>query len=238
MAHERLRFPDAPQARARTLPTALREPIRVAILAGVGLMVVGALLPWVHAFRPGTGWYDLSGFDGAGDGGIVLEFALVIGLLTWSSRAWNSRIGAVVAAPAALALASLVVLRLSWDNTEVYLRLLENAGGHGTYQPGFWIAGLGSLTAAVGGGVAIWRARGRATFSHGATAYAVGVAIGGAAGGIGGFIAGTRIADLFTAGSPRGASMILVFLAIALGFVGAWFGARIGGGAARSIRPS
>ena len=104
MTHQPFQFPVPGSRPPRQIPPALREPVRIAALVGVGMMIVGSMLPWIRAWRPGTGWFDVSGFQQAGDGGIVLEFAIVAGVIVWSNRAWRSQMAVIVVAPSLRAL--------------------------------------------------------------------------------------------------------------------------------------
>ncbi len=227
MTRQLAEFPAPGTRPPRKMPPALRDPLRTATLVGVAMLVVGALLPWIHAFRPGTGWFDVSGFEQAGDGGIVLELAILAGALVWSNRAWNSRMALVVAAPTVLAVTCLAIMRVSYEMGQTFLRLLANAGGQGTYQIGFWLTILGRIVTAVAGAIAIWRARGRLHFSLGGAGRIIAGAVGAVVGGAGGFIVGSQIAGLLTQDSVVGASAILITLAFALMFVGAWLGGTI-----------
>lgn len=236
MTHRPFEFPVPGSARPRTIPPALRDRLRLATLVGVGMMIVGSLLPWIRAFRPGSGWFDISGFEQAGDGGIVLEFAIAAGLFVWSNRAWQSRTALIVAAPMILGVASLAVMRLSYDTSTTFLRLLANAGGQGSFQFGFWLTILGALVTIVAGGIGVWRARGRLRISLRGSGRIIVGAVGATAGGVGGFIVGSRIAGLLTHESTVGASAILIALAFALAFAGAWLGAIVATSAIRAIQ--
>lgn len=238
MSHRLAEFPDPGTRPPRRMPPALRDPLRVATLVGVAMLIVGSLLPWIHAFRPGTGWFDISGFEQAGDGGIVLELAIVAGVLVWSNRAWNSRMALVVAAPTLLGITCLAIMRVSYEMSLTFLRLLGNAGGQGTFQVGFWLTILGGIVTVAAGGIGIWQARGRLRFSLGGAGRIVAGAIGAVVGGGGGFIVGSQVADLLTGGSTVGASAVLITLAFALMFVGAWLGAVVAVGALRTIQRS
>lgn len=238
MTRQLAEFPAPGTRPPRRMPPALRDPLRAATLVGVALLIIGALLPWIHAFRPGTGWFDISGFEQAGDGGIVLELAIVAGILVWSNRAWNSHMAIVVAAPTLLAITCLAIMRVSYDVSQTYLRLLANAGGHGTYQVGFWLVIAGGIVTAIAGSIAIWRARGRLRFSIGGAGRIITGALGALVGGGGGFIVGSQIADLLTQGSTVGASAILITFAFALMFVGAWLGATLAVAGFRALQRS
>jgi hypothetical protein len=237
MEHQRARFPDLPEPSSWRLPAAFRDPLRIAILAGLLVMLVGDLLPWMRLWMPYRGFFEKSGFEGAGDAGLVLELALVILALTYSDQAWNSRTTVLVAGPVIVGAACLFILRNAWADGSSYIRSLDVYGGYGDFLPWFWVAIGGAAIVTVGGAIQLWRARGRVSFQLGLTRTAVAGTIGGLAGAVGGFVAGVRIAELFTAGEIAWVSTsVLVLLAIFLGFLGAYVGAVVGAGLARTSR--
>ena len=207
------------------------------MIGAITLAIAGALLPWAHTWRPGYGWTDVSGFAGSGDGGLVFELMIVAGIFTWSERISGSRLAFVVAVPALLGVACAAVLRLSYESLQTTFRLLRNAGGHGTIEPGFWMAVIGIIVVIASGAAVVWRARHRLSFTVGISGPTVAGAIGGVAGFVVGFVAGSTIAGLFTEGAISGVSTsVLVILAFTLAFVGAWVGAVGGASIARSTR--
>jgi hypothetical protein len=211
---------DLPEPEPRRLPAALRDPLRIAILAGLLVMLVGDLLPWMRLWMPYRGFFEASGFERAGDAGLVLELALAILALTFSDQAWNSRTTVLVAGPA------LLVLRNAWADGTSYIRSLDIYGGYGDFLPWFWMAVAGAAIVTTGGAIQLWRARGRVSFRIGLTRTTVAGTIGGLAGAVGGFLAGMRIAELLTAGEIAWVSTsALVLLAFFLGFLGAYVGA-------------
>ena len=236
MTHQPFQFPVPGSRPPREVPPALREPVRIAALVGVGMMIVGSMLPWIRAWRPGTGWFDVSGFQQAGDGGIVLEFAIVAGVIVWSNRAWRSQMAVIVVAPSLLGASCLALMRVSYETSATFLRSLINAGGHGTFEFGFWLTIAGSMTLVVAGGVGIWRARKRLRIRPKGTGRIIAGGVGAIAGGVGGFIVGSQIADLLTQGSTVGASGLLITLAFGMSFVGAWLGGSVAMGAIRALQ--
>jgi hypothetical protein len=234
MDPRRLQFPDPSAPSPRRLPAALRDPLRIAILAGLAVMVVGDLLPWLRLWLPYRGFFEISGFEHAGDAGLVLELSLVILALTFSDQAWNSRTTVLVAGPAIIGAACLFILRNAWADGQSYIRSLDTYGGYGDVLPWFWLAVAGAAVVTIGGAVELWRARGRVSFRVGLTRTVVAGTIGGLAGAVGGFLAGVRISELLTAGDIAVVSTsALVLLAIALAFLGAYVGAVVGAGLAR-----
>ncbi|MBF8289392.1 MAG: hypothetical protein HW391_360 [Chloroflexi bacterium] len=231
------RFPEPAPRRRFSRPNALRDPLRTALLGGLLVMVVGALLPWMQAWLPYQGFFEISGFEGAGDAGLVLELGLIATALTWSDRAWNSRLAILVAGPVILGVICLLVLRIAYTDATIYLRSLEKYGGYGSLQPAFVATIVGAAIASVAGAVQLRRARRRVSFNLGLTGPTVAGTIGGVAGAIGGFIAGVRIAELITAGDIAGVSTsVLVIMAFSLAFVGAWVGAVGASSLARGAR--
>jgi len=217
------------------LPSALREPLRAATVASAIVTIVGTMLPFMRAFRPGTGWYDITGFEQTGDGGFVLELAIVAGVLVWIDGAWNSRIVALVAGPTVIGAASVLILRDFYQTGLVYLDGLKGSGGYGGFEPGFWIAVAGAVALTVTGGLETWRVRRRLSFRPGATMTSmVGIA-GGVGGAILGFVVGSTIAPLLVHGTVGQSSTVAVIAAIALAFLGAWFGAVAASSAARGL---
>jgi hypothetical protein len=237
MDHRRLRFPDPEPRKRAGLPAVLRDPLRVNLLVGLLLLVIGALVPWIRAWTPGRGFFDVSGFEGAGDAGLVLELGAIAFVLTWSDRAWDSRTTILVAGPAILGAACVLVLRIAYGEAETLLRSLEPTGGYGSVQPGFWVTVGGAVVATVAAAIHLWRGRARLSFNIGLTAPAIAGTIGGVAGAVAGFFAGVRIAELFTAGAIAGVSTsVLVLLSFTLAFLGAWVGAVGAAGLARTSR--
>jgi hypothetical protein len=190
-------------------------------------MCAGALFPWIRAWAPGRGFFEVSGFEGlAGDAGLILELGAVAAALTWSDRASNSRIAALVAGPFVVGVICLFILRIDYGGVQDYLASLVPRGGYGSILPAFWVAVLGAGVVTIAGGVQLWRARRRLSFNPGVSASSVAGTIGGIVGAIGGFMAGVKIAELFTKGAIAGVSTsILIFLAFPLAFLGAWVGA-------------
>ncbi len=232
MAHERLRFPDPAPPERRSLPHALRDPLRAATLGAALVTVVGAMLPFMRIFKPGTGWFDITGFQQTGDGGFVLELAIVAGVLVWVDGAWNSRIVALVAGPAVLGAACILILRDFYQTGLVYL---EGLGGHGGFEPGFWLAVAGAVALTAMASTRIWRVRDRLSFRPGATMTSVAGTAGGVAGAVAGFVVGSSITPLLVHGTIGQASTVAVIAAIALAFLGAWFGAVTASSAARAF---
>lgn len=225
MAHERLRFPAPTPPERRSLPHVLRDPLRAATLAAILVTVLGTMFPFLRVFRPGTGWVDITGFEQTGDGGFVLELALVAAALVWIDGAWNSRVVALVAGPTVLGAAGLLILRDFYQTGLNILDSLRGSGGYGGFEPGFWVAIAGTLALTALGALRTWQVRERLSFRPGATMASMAGVAGGVVGAILGFIIGSTIAPLLVEGTVGQTSTLAVIAAIALAFLGAWFGA-------------
>jgi len=222
----------------RSLRDTFRDPVRFALLVGLGLLLVGAALPWMRVWLPYQGFFDVSGFERAGDAGLLLEFGAVGLVLTWSERAWHSRVTILVAGPFLLGLVSALLLRVAHGDANIYLDSLTPRGGSGSISLPFWAANAGAVLAAVAGAMHVWQARSRLSFNIGLTVPAVTGAMGGVGGAILGFGAGTKIAELLTAGAIAAvSSSVVVVLSFVLAFIAGWVGAvggaRLGGAVRR-----
>ena len=236
MAHERLRFPEPAPPQGRTLPAALRDPLRAAILTSALVTILGSIQPFMHIWRPGTGWVDVTGFEQSGDGGYVLELAALAAVLAWIEGAWNSRILVLVAGPAVLGASSLVILRDFYQTGVGVLGGLASGGGHGGFEPGFWVAVLGAAALTATGALRAWQVRDRLSLRPGAALTGVAGMAGGIGGAVIGFAAGATITPMLVHTSTGPTSFVLVIVGSGLAVLGAWIGAKVATGAVRSIR--
>jgi hypothetical protein len=236
MAHERLRFPEPAPPRRRAVPAAFREPIRAAILVSTLVMIVGSIQPFMHIWRPGTGWIDVTGFEQSGDGGFVLELGVLAAALAWIDGAWNSRIVLLAAAPAVLGAACVVILRDFYQTGVGVLGGLAGGGGHGDFQPGFWVAVLGAIALAATGAVRLWLIRAQLSIRAGAALPGVAGMLGGLAGAAIGFAAGVTITPMLVHANTGPTSFVLVIVGSVLAILGAWIGAVLATGAVRNLR--
>jgi hypothetical protein len=218
--------PLQPTPQVRTLPGALKDPVRLAQLVGGVAMFFGSLLDWVEYWLPGHGWQTVSSFARAGDGAIALEIGLIVAAFAWADRVATSRQPVLVAAPLVLGGISLILLKLGWDQAQEYLASLANSGGYGHMLPGFWIALGGAILVTGAGAVRLFRARHAVSF---AVSIPPGTGIrvlGGVLGAVAGIGAAVVLGETFVSNATVTGS-IVTFLSIILGLVGAWLGARI-----------
>lgn len=223
--HRRL-FSEPIPKRRRSFRETIRERPRLTLLVGYGLLLLGSVLPWMRVWLPYRGFIDVSGFERAGDAGLLIELGLVGLALTWNESAWRSRITILVAGPLALAIVAAVLLRTANGDANIYLASLKLQGGYGSISPGFWAANAGAAIAIIGGAVHLRQRRGSVSFKTGLTWTTIAGWLGGAIGAGAGFLAGTEVASMVTAGALVAvSSSLVVFSAILFTVVGGWLGA-------------
>lgn len=226
------------------IPALLRDPARALVLLGGLLLVGGAFLDWMRGWLPYVEWFEVSGFQRAGDGIIALFVGIAAIVVARSERVAAGGSALLVVIPLGLGLLALAVIRLAHQDLGIYIASLTKYGGRGEFLPGFWVTVAGAVIATLGGLVRAWAGREtlrrvRVRLPLSGTATAVGVV----AGTVAGIIGGAGFAGWITAGTIAGiAASVTMLFAIAFGFagagVGAWLGGRIGrslgGGASRA----
>lgn len=217
-------------AQSGRIHAAFRDPIRLTLVAAAALIVIGSFLSWVEVWLPYRGWFEISSFEGASDGGITLELGAVLFVLGWSERVNGSRLAVLVAAPLALAVAAVLDLRVAFDSAHIYLDSIVSSGGHGYLLPGFWMTVGGATLAILAGVVRIWRVRRDVRWTMGIQLGTAATVIGGLIGAIVGFFSGITFGEHMTANTLGGvAGSVLILFAIGFAFAGAWLGAWAGG---------
>jgi hypothetical protein len=221
--------------RGSRLHPAFREPARLALVAAGGVMALGSLLDWIEAWLPYRGTFSVSGFEQAGDGAITLVLSLLMVAFAWSEQASESRTPVVVAAPLALGVVGLLVLRDGYQEATFFLEDLATRGGHGFVLPGFWIALAGAAATTLVGAIRIWRLRDVVRFSFAVRWRTVLAAIGAVVGAVAGYLAGVGLTSRLLEGAMGGTLASVLILAAILGTIlGAWVGARVVGALAAS----
>jgi hypothetical protein len=137
-------------------PSVLRDPLRAALgVAGIAL-AVGSLLPWAEG-TVGHQPRRFGGFDGAGDGAILLFLAIGILLIARDRGFVRARDGARRWAPMIIGLVCLADWIVARHQVELEIGQWVAPGGTGALSPGLYLAGLGSVGAAVVGSFASLR---------------------------------------------------------------------------------
>lgn len=206
----------------------LRDPIRALVGAATAVLLVGAFLPWVEGslgYRP---QFDVSGFEGAGDGAITMFIAL--GTAFWTLRGGpGSRITIVALAPLVAGIAAALLTRVALQNADILIASFEKQGGSGVVTWGLWLTGAGSLLLVIGGALHAWRVRRSLSLSVRIPGPDLGATVGLVVGGVGGILVARPIVDVLVVTERAAVSATLQMLAaIVLGFGGAGLGATVG----------
>jgi hypothetical protein len=227
---------EKPQGR---IHPALRDPVRLTLIVAAALLVLGSAASWIEVWQPGRGWFEVSSFEGANDGGIMLELGLLLFGLTWSERASGSRLAILAIAPMIVGLVAVLDLVIAHTAAQSYLDGLAGSGGHGYILPGFWATVGGGVLATLGGAVRLFRIRRSVRWSIGIARTTAGGVAGGIVGAVVGFVAAINFGQRITADALGGVSgSVLILLVIVFGFAGAWIGALAGSSLATSARRS
>ena len=209
------------------LPAVVRDPVRAVLLVGAVALIVGAMLSWLEVFLPGTGWFEMSSFERANDGGFCLELGIVALAAAWSDRVAESRQPFVVAAPLLLGVVSVIVMYLGYNDAQTYFHSLKNSGGHGYLLPGYYVAAAGAGLVTLAGMAGVYRARHETRFHFPMSRAGVATMLGGGAGAFIGFGAAVVLGEALDPGAALAGSTV-VFLAILLALIGVWIGTRVG----------
>ena len=206
----------------------LRDPIRALVGAAAAVLLLGAFLPWVTGslgYRP---HFDVSGFQGAGDGAITMFVGL--GMAVWTRRGGAGSRGTLIAlAPLVAGIAALLLTRVALQNAGILIASYEKQGGSGYVTWGLWLTGLGALLLSLGGALHAWRTRRWLSFRVSISRPDLWSTIGLAVGGVAGVIVARPIVELLVVTERAAVSASLQILAaIVLGFGGAGLGWRLG----------
>ncbi len=213
-----------------------RDPLRLALAVGAGIMFVGALLPWAEG-RIGFLPKKFGGLDGAADGLILATLGFVLIVIARSRDFLDAPDGGRRWLPMLIGVVCIGIWLLGRQQAEQAIAAWEDDDGSGSLVAGYWVAGVGVLIVAAVGSFASLRHHEGETSSPmsllrmprrsdldslGATFGALGGAV--AAGG-----AAVAVFPPSAVGAP------LIFFA-GIGFVlGAYAGRRIGSGLRRLI---
>jgi hypothetical protein len=134
----------------------LRDPPRAALAAAGIALAVGSLRPWAEGTAGGQS-QQFGGFDGAGDGAILLFFAIGLLLIARDRGFLHARDGARRLTPMIVGIICLADWFVARQQVEFQIAQWVRPGGSGALTPGFYLAGLGALTATVVGSFASLR---------------------------------------------------------------------------------
>lgn len=206
------------------------------VIGGAGLLA-GCLLPWASGVDPGVGATALSGFDGAGDGSILMVLALaVIGLVRNRSVA-QSRLRTLQLLPLVIAAAMAFILTIALRSTISSVDRWVAEGGSGSIEPGMWLTAAGVLAMASGTWWIAFRRSRRVAAETPPLRDEWGVSVGGlleAAGGAAGAVAGLAAGIVIATSSASSWNQGVLFLLATGGLVagagaGTWLARRAAG---------
>jgi len=137
-------------------PSILHDPLRAGLAASGLAIVIGCLQPWAEGmvgFQP----QSFGGFDGAGDGAILLFLAIILLFIARDRGFVEARDGGRRYLPMIVGLVALADWVIGRQQADVLIDGWLRTGGTGSLAPGFYLAGTGALGAAVLGSVASLR---------------------------------------------------------------------------------
>jgi hypothetical protein len=134
----------------------LRDPLRAGLAAAGIALAIGSLRPWAEG-TAGSQPQQFGGFDGAGDGAILLFFAIGLLLIARDRGFLHARDGARRWTPMIVGIICLADWFVARQQVEFQIAQWVRPGGTGALAPGFYLEGLGALTAAVVGSFASLR---------------------------------------------------------------------------------
>ena len=219
--------------RASGTPGIRRQPARLASLIGAVLLVLAGFFPFAEGrivrLDGSVARLSVSGFDGPGDGAILLVIGLIALFVVVNSSMVESSSLIVRLGPPILGLLACLICVTAWRETQDWIDGLVKSGGTGSVSSGLWLAVGGSVVLMIAGtyrSVAELRAvsvdrSGWPRPSRADLAEAFGAVVGGAFLGVG-LLA---IAVVFLPASLIAAYVIAVLVG---GLVGMSLGARLG----------
>jgi hypothetical protein len=147
---------DSDLTKAEQGPSILRDPLRAGLAAAGMALAIGSLRPWAEG-TAGNQPQEFGGFDGPGDGAILLFFAIGLLLIARDRGFLRARDGARRWTPIIVGIICLADWFVARQQVELQIAQWVRPGGSGALTPGFYLAGLGALTATVVGSVASLR---------------------------------------------------------------------------------
>ena len=135
---------------------------RIVGLIGLGILVVGAVLPWGNA-GPGDTY---GAFDHFGDGFLSLVCGVSLVALLFGGGARESRTRTVQLLPAILGVGTFLLTLAGYRSVEAWVHGLEGIGQRPTFETGIYLSLVGGAVEALAGftstvitvrSVSVWR---------------------------------------------------------------------------------
>lgn len=206
----------------------IRHPLRLTLVIGAGLVIVGSFLSWADGHLPGAvtvGFSPMTSPDG-----VILPIvaAAAIGLAL-SEGVAESRTRTLQVALAVLGVVAVLDWIIALGSADSQVQEWHRKNGTGEIGPGIWLGGVGVALLAVSGtilSIRAWRTNGAADLGEVVvtrrSAIRAGLEV---AGGVGGFVGG-MVFGLAVAG-PAGIGL-MTFGSLFGGVIGIAIGNRLG----------
>jgi hypothetical protein len=128
-----------------------RQPLRLAVAAGVLATTVASILPWISGTSGFGGPVALNGYAGPGDGGFLTIFGLAIGFVVLVRWAAEAKAAPMRLLPALIGVVLILTTITTQLDAATEIRGIEFEGGHVALTPAFWAATGGALLMAAAG---------------------------------------------------------------------------------------
>jgi hypothetical protein len=128
-----------------------RQPLRLAVAAGLVVTTIASILPWISGTSGFGGPVAINGYAGPGDGGFLTIFGLVMGfavLVRWAAEAKAAPMRLLPALIGGVLVLTTITTQL---DAATEIRGIEFEGGHVGLTPAFWAASGGALLMSVAG---------------------------------------------------------------------------------------
>ena len=126
---------DPELTKAENGPSILRDPLRASLAAAGIALAIGSLRPWAEG-TAGSQPQQFGGFDGAGDGAILLFFAICLLLMVRDRGFLRARDGALRWTPMIVGIICVVDWFVARQQVEFQIAQWVRPGGTGSLGPG------------------------------------------------------------------------------------------------------
>jgi hypothetical protein len=128
-----------------------RQPLRVAVAAGLVVTTIASVLPWISGTSGFGGPVAINGFAGPGDGGFLTIFGICMGFVVLARWTAEARAAPIRLLPALIGAVLVLTTITTQLDAATEIRGIEFEGGHVALTPAFWAATGGALLMAVAG---------------------------------------------------------------------------------------
>lgn len=140
-------------------PGLLRDPLRLAVVAGTMVFIVGSLLPWAEGMIGFLPVFYGGGLDPTADGFFLAILGAVLLFFVRDRGFVEAEDGPRRWAPMLIAIGGVVLWIVGSQSGATAIRRWEGDDGSGSLALGYWAAGIGVVTAAIAATIAALRRR-------------------------------------------------------------------------------